>query len=74
MYFLQLYDLGRFVRGTGVPTLNRNLFHNEMIIYPPIELQNKFASIVKDVEAMKEQQKQSRADRQFIQCFNAKSI
>ncbi len=68
LYFLQIYDLGRFVRGTGVPTLNRNLFHNEMIIYPPLPLQNKFASIIKGVEAMKEQQKQSK--EQIDKLFN----
>jgi len=28
-YLLQLFDLTRFVEGTGVPTLNRNMFHNK---------------------------------------------
>jgi len=60
LYFLRIYNLERFVRGTGVPTLNRNLFHNEMVIYPPLPLQQKFASIVKEVESMKEQQKYSK--------------
>ncbi len=69
LYFLQIYDLERFVRGTGVPTLNRNLFHDEMIIYPPPPLQQKFASIVKEVEAMKEQQKHSKD--QIDKLFNA---
>jgi type I restriction enzyme S subunit len=36
---------------------------------PPIELQNKFASIVKEVEAMKEQQKHSK--NQIDNIFNA---
>ena len=35
---------------------------------PPIELQNKFASIVKEVESMKEQQKQSK--EQIDNLFN----
>ncbi len=31
-YLLELFDLTRFVEGTGVPTLNRNMFHNKQII------------------------------------------
>ena len=69
LYFLKLYNLGRFIRGTGVPTLNRNLFHNEMVLYPPLPLQQKFASIVKEVEAMKDQQKHSK--EQINNLFNA---
>jgi len=69
LYFLEIYKLKRFVRGTGVPTLNRNLFHNEMIIYPPLSLQQKFASIVKKVEQIKEQQKHSK--EQVDNLFNA---
>ena len=40
--------------------LNKVHLENFPIIFPPVELQNKFVSIVKKVEAMKEQQKQSR--------------
>ena len=36
-YLLQLFDLTRFVEGTGVPTLNRNMFHNKQIIDVPID-------------------------------------
>ena len=35
-YLLQMFDLTRFVEGTGVPTLNRNMFHNRQIIDVPI--------------------------------------
>lgn len=45
-----------FVRGLEIP-------------FPPIELQNKFASIVKEVEAMKEKQKHSK--EQIDKLFNA---
>jgi type I restriction enzyme S subunit len=38
-------------------------------INPPIELQNKFSSIVKEVESMKEQQKHSK--EQIDNLFNA---
>jgi len=40
--------------------INKEHLQNFPIIFPPIELQKKFVSIVKEVEVMKEQQKQSR--------------
>ena len=43
-------------------------FKKFQIMFPPIELQNKFASIVKEVESMKEQQKQSK--EQIDNLFN----
>lgn len=45
-YLLQMYDLSRFTEGTGVPTLNRNKFHNEPIIDVPLNEQEVFASFV----------------------------
>lgn len=39
---------------------NLTFIRNLIIPLPPISLQNKFASIVKEVEAMKEQQKHSK--------------
>lgn len=44
-FFLDYFDLKRFTRGAGVPTLNRNLFHSELVPKVPIELQNKFETI-----------------------------
>lgn len=52
-YLLQMYDLTRFVEGTGVPTLNRNMFHNKPIIDVPKEEQILFADFVKQVDKSK---------------------
>ena len=52
-YLLIFYDLKRFSSGTGVPTLNRNILHDKEIISVPIELQNKFADFVKQVDKSK---------------------
>lgn len=52
-YLLQLYDLSRFVEGTGVPTLNRNKFHNKPIIDVPLSEQESFAAFVKQVDKSK---------------------
>ena len=52
-YLLEMYDLSRFVEGTGVPTLNRNKFHNKLIINVPLEEQNKFADFVQEVDKSK---------------------
>ncbi|EEF69072.1 restriction endonuclease subunit S [Holdemania filiformis] len=52
-YLLEFYELQRFASGTGVPTLNRNEFHNEMIIDVPLDLQNEFADFVKQVDKSK---------------------
>ena len=49
-YLVTLYDLKRFVEGTGVPTLNRNMFHNKKIIEVSINEQNTFASFVEEVD------------------------
>ena len=48
-----LYDLSRFTEGTGVPTLNRNKFHNKPIIDVPLVEQNKFAAFVAQVDKSK---------------------
>ena len=50
---LELYDLSRFVEGTGVPTLNRNMFHNKQIVDVGIDEQNRFADFVKQVDKSK---------------------
>lgn len=52
-YFLEYFRLERFSNGAGVPTLNRNLLHNEKIIDAPRDLQNQFATIVEKVENIK---------------------
>ena len=52
-YLLQMFDLTRFVEGTGVPTLNRNMFHNKQIIAVPKDEQEQFAAFVKQVDKSK---------------------
>jgi type I restriction enzyme S subunit len=52
-YLLQFYDLKRFGAGAGVPTLNRNEFHNKQIIDVPIQKQNEFAEFVKLIDKSK---------------------
>ncbi len=59
----------RMATSTTVPYMNKTVCNNIPTILPPIELQNKFASIVKEVEAMKEQQKHSK--EQIDNLFNA---
>ena len=54
-YLLQLFDLTRFVEGTGVPTLNRNMFHNKQIIDVPIDEQRVFAAFVNEIDKSKMQ-------------------
>ena len=58
-FLLNKFDLSRFSSGTGVPTLNRNSFHNENIINPPLTLQQAFASKIEAIEKQKELIKQS---------------
>ncbi len=52
-YLLQMYDLSRFTEGTGVPTLNRNKFHNKPIIDIPLKEQEQFAVFVKQTNKTK---------------------
>lgn len=52
-YLLEMFDLSRFVEGTGVPTLNRNMFHNKPIIDVELAEQKQFAVFVKQVDKSK---------------------
>ena len=52
-YLLDMFNLKRFIDATGVPTLNRNIVHKQKIINAPIELQNKFADFVKQIDKQK---------------------
>jgi type I restriction enzyme S subunit len=53
-FFLEYFDLKRFTRGAGVPTLNRNLFHSELVPNVPIELQDKFENIYRNNQFLKQ--------------------
>ena len=58
-YLLELFDLSRFTEGTGVPTLNRNKFHDELIIDVPLDEQERFATFVERVDQQKQTIQQS---------------
>ena len=59
MFLMRNYDLLRFKQGAGVPTLNRNSFHQNDIIDVPLTLQKLFASKIEAIEHQKELIKQS---------------
>ena len=69
-FLLNRFDLKRFGTGTGVPTLNRNTFHNEKIINVPLALQQEFASKIEAIEKQKELIKQSIAETETL--FNSR--
>jgi len=52
-YLMTNFHLERFKGGVGVPTLNRNEFHNEPIPKVPLPLQEAFAAYVEKVEQAK---------------------
>jgi len=47
-YLLQYLDLSRFATGTGVPTLNRNIVHDELVRIPPLAKQRSIVDILDD--------------------------
>ena len=50
---LQCFDLTRFFSGTGVPTLNRNDVHKELIYDVPIEQQIAFSTYAEQCDKLK---------------------
>ncbi|KZS39737.1 hypothetical protein AWE51_08790 [Aquimarina aggregata] len=54
-YFVRNFQLNRFSRGAGVPTLDRKLVHSEIVPFINISLQNQFAERVQIIEQQKEQ-------------------
>lgn len=69
-FLLRNFNLKRFAEGAGVPTLNRNNFHNENIIAPPLPLQQQFASKIEAIEQMKEETKKALQEAETL--FNAR--
>ena len=65
-FLLEFFDLKRFKSGVGVPTLNRNEFHDEQIIDVPLDLQNQFAAFVQQIDKSKFVVKQQIADLQEL--------
>jgi type I restriction enzyme, S subunit len=49
-HFLKWFDLSRFSGGTGVPTLNRNDVHDQVIGIPPLPEQKKIAEILSGID------------------------
>lgn len=45
--------LEQFIRGVGVPTLNRNLVHEVIIPLPPLEEQKRIAAILDQADALR---------------------
>lgn len=69
-YLLTAFDLKRFAEGAGVPTLNRNTFHNKPIISVPLAQQNEFAWRIDAVEKQKELIRHSIAEIETL--FNSR--
>lgn len=61
-YLLEFFDLKRFASGVGVPTLNRNDFHEIQIIDVPHTEQEEFALFVRKTEKAKVLLKQEISD------------
>ena len=67
---LMRYDeLRALGRGGNQPNLNLSLVKNFKVIIPPIELQNRFADLVKEIEIQKDKQKES--TQKVDELFNA---
>lgn len=66
MYLIKNYNLSRFKQGAGVPTLNRNSFHQNDIIDVPLHLQQVFAEKVEAIERQKELINQSLREVQTL--------
>lgn len=64
-WFLKFYKLDRYSQGAGVPTLNRNLFMEELSLVPPICLQDKFVDICQGIENVKQNMKSDSDDNLF---------
>ncbi len=47
-HLLKNFDVKRFASGTGVPTLNRNFVHNELVNVPPLQEQRRIVGILDD--------------------------
>lgn len=45
-HLLKQFDLKRFATGTGVPTLNRNFVHDELVNIPPLPEQQRIVGIL----------------------------
>jgi type I restriction enzyme S subunit len=53
-YMLRAFHLERFAQGAGVPTLNRNLVHSELVEVPSIAEQKNIIEIFDKVEVLRQ--------------------
>ena len=58
-YMLSNFKLERFSEGAGVPTLNRNLVHDELIPLPPLSEQKRIAAILDKADAIRRKRQQA---------------
>ncbi|WP_019602768.1 restriction endonuclease subunit S [Teredinibacter turnerae] len=58
-YLLKAFRLERFSEGAGVPTLNRNLVHDELIPLPPLTEQKRIAAILDKADAIRRKRQQA---------------
>lgn len=74
-YFVENFDLKRFSHGAGVPTLDRKLVHCELAGIPPLPLQQKFATIIQNIEQQKQKVKlQSEESENLFQALLQESF
>ena len=50
-YLYTHFDLSRLLSGSGVPTLNRNDAHQQLVACPPLEEQRAIAAVLSDMDA-----------------------
>ncbi|CAI8986589.1 type I restriction enzyme, S subunit [Pseudomonas sp. IT-P100] len=58
-YMLSVFKLERFSEGAGVPTLNRNLVHDEVIPLPLLPEQKRIAAILDKADAIRRKRQQA---------------
>ncbi|WP_029134086.1 restriction endonuclease subunit S [Sedimenticola selenatireducens] len=58
-YMLRAFRLERFSEGAGVPTLNRNLVHGELIPLPPLKEQKRIAAILDKADSLRRKRQQA---------------
>lgn len=58
-HMLSAFGLQRFSQGAGVPTLNRNLVHGELVEVPPLEEQRRIASILDKADSLRRKRQEA---------------
>ena len=58
-YLLAAFRLERFSEGAGVPTLNRNLVHGELVQCPPLAEQRRIAAMLDKADAIRRKRREA---------------